>query len=104
MEEGLEKEQSETEKLRKLVKHSLRDRQMAYIDLFGDRKNKSVQIVLDDLKAFCRAMETTFHQDPRVHALAEGRREVFMRIADHINMDIEDLYERYSGVRNRRNK
>ncbi len=42
--------------------------------------------VLIDLAEFCRANETCFHQDPRVHAALEGRREVWLRIQEHIHL------------------
>jgi len=48
------------------------------------------------LAAFCRAEETTFNLDPRVHAVLEGRREVFLRIQNHLNLSSEDLWKKYS--------
>jgi hypothetical protein len=51
--------------------------------------------VLRDLAKFCRAHETTFNPDPRAHALAEGRREVFLRIANHMNLTEDELWELY---------
>jgi hypothetical protein len=54
------------------------------------------QRVLADLARFCRANESTFHADPRVHALAEGRREVFLRIVKHLNLSTEDLMAFYT--------
>ena len=54
------------------------------------------QEVLRDLAAFCRANETTFHTDARLHAVAEGRREVWLRIANHLNMPPEDLWSLYT--------
>lgn len=47
--------------------------------------------VLEDLARFCRANETCFHQDPRLHAVLEGRREVWLRIQQHINLSPEQL-------------
>lgn len=54
------------------------------------------QEVLRDLAAFCRANETTFHQDARLHAVAEGRREVWLRIANHLNMPPDELWALYT--------
>lgn len=54
------------------------------------------QEVLRDLAAFCRANETTFHPDARLHAVAEGRREVWLRIANHLNMPPDDLWALYT--------
>lgn len=54
------------------------------------------QEVLRDLAAFCRANETTFHADARLHAVAEGRREVWLRIANHLNMPPDELWALYT--------
>ncbi|MFZ4687856.1 MAG: hypothetical protein ACOYLS_01330 [Polymorphobacter sp.] len=65
-------------------------RKRAYVGLFhGDRGTPSpdADIVLADLRDFCRARETTFDEDPRTHALLEGRREVWLRIAGHLHID-----------------
>ena len=53
------------------------------------------EAVLADLAKFCRARETTFHADPRVHALMEGRREVWLRIAHHLNLSEDELFNHY---------
>lgn len=58
---------------------------------------KSAEAVLEDLAKFCRASESTFHPDPRVHAVLEGRREVWLRIRDHLDLDNENLWQRYGG-------
>lgn len=54
--------------------------------------------VLADLAKFCRADTTTFHADPRIHAVLEGRREVFLRIANHLNLTPEQLYAIYNAA------
>ena len=48
--------------------------------------------VLTDLARFCRANETAFHPDPRVHAMLEGRREVWLRIQSHLNLPEDKLW------------
>ena len=53
--------------------------------------------VLKDLARFCRANASTFHEDARLHAVAEGRREVWLRIANHLNMTPDELWKLYSG-------
>lgn len=53
--------------------------------------------VLADLAKFCRATESTFHQDPRAHAVAEGRREVWLRIAKHLHLTDEQLFQLYGA-------
>lgn len=55
------------------------------------------EAVLRDLARFCRANKSTFHENERVHALAEGRREVWLRIANHLNMSPDELWRLYSG-------
>lgn len=52
--------------------------------------------VLSDLAKFCRATETCFHTDPRAHAVAEGRREVFLRIQSHIQLSDPQLWAIYA--------
>lgn len=54
------------------------------------------QLALEDLAKFCRANESTFHPDPRVHAVLEGRREVWLRIQQHINLPPEELHRLYA--------
>jgi hypothetical protein len=49
------------------------------------------QRVLSDLARFCRANETCFNADARLHAVAEGRREVWLRIQDHLTLTSEQL-------------
>jgi len=77
----------------------------AFLDFLRGRKRayqlslSSVagQTVLRDLAEFCRANETCFHEDPRLHAVLEGRREVWLRIQQHLNLTSEQLYALYSG-------
>lgn len=47
--------------------------------------------VLADLAKFCRAGESTFHPDPRVHAVLEGRREVWLRIQKYLRLTAADI-------------
>lgn len=60
-------------------------------------KSPAGQEVLIDLAKFCRANKTTFDPDPRVHAALEGRREVWLRITQHLGFSAEQLFELYSG-------
>jgi hypothetical protein len=55
--------------------------------------------VLKDLAVFCRANESCFHPDPRVHAVMEGRREVFLRIQEHLKLTDEQLLLIYTHSR-----
>ncbi|MBM4071984.1 MAG: hypothetical protein FJ271_24120 [Planctomycetes bacterium] len=47
--------------------------------------------VLADLAKFCRAGESTFHPDARVHAVLEGRREVWLRIQKYLRLSAADV-------------
>ena len=72
-------------------------RRTAYIKTF---LNPFGEEVLLDLAKFCRAHETTFHVDPRVHAVAEGRREVWLRIAKHLQLTDDQLWQLYGSATN----
>ena len=69
-------------------------RRTAYIKTFSGPFGVEV---LEDLAKFCRAHESTFHADPRAHAVAEGRREVFLRIARHMQLSDEQLWALYGA-------
>lgn len=57
---------------------------------FGSPAGK---MVMTDLARFCRMGETTFHpiQDARTHAMLEGRRQVALRIQQHMDFSPEEL-------------
>lgn len=61
-----------------------------------DPKGPFVDIVMADLAKFCRANESTFHTDPRAHALMEGRREVWLRIQEFLTMNADELLEKHA--------
>jgi hypothetical protein len=67
-------------------------RKMAYVRVF-DEKNVFTVEVLKDLAEFCRAHKSTFHPDPRVHAVLEGRREVWLRIQEQLQLSNEEIYD-----------
>ena len=69
-------------------------RRSAYVRTFSGPVAREV---LEDLAHFCRATETTFHEDPRAAALLEGRREVWLRIQEHLNLSPEELFELVTG-------
>lgn len=69
-----------------------RGRVVAYNRIF-DKKSPFAQAVLMDLAKFCRAHESTYHPDPRIHAQLEGRREVWLRIQGYLQLDLEELYQ-----------
>ncbi len=59
----------------------------------------SGETVLKDLASFCRANESCFHPDPRVHAVMEGRREVWLRIQEHLKLTNEQMLSIYTHSR-----
>lgn len=77
------------------LKRALFRRQHAYRTTFVGPLGAEV---LKDLARFCRAHESTFHVDPRAHALAEGRREVWLRIQNHLQLTPDELWELQSGL------
>ena len=83
--------------LQEEVEHALdflRGRKQAYqLSLTSPAGQK----VLADLAKFCRANDTCFDPDPRIHAVLEGRREVFLRIQRHLNLSPDQLLELDSG-------
>ena len=72
------------------AKSYLFNRKVSYQNTF---LNVSGEIVLEDLAKFCRAHKTTFHPDPRIAAQLDGRREVFLRIQQHLNLSNEELWK-----------
>jgi hypothetical protein len=71
----------------------LRGRSQAYKLTFG---KPDANRVLVDLARFCRANASTFHPDPRVAAALDGRREVWLRIQNHLRLTPEQLLNIYS--------
>lgn len=72
----------------------LKQRQRAYQLAFT---SPAGQEVLRDLMKFCRTFESCFHPDPRLHAVLEGRREIWLRIEQHLNLPHAELYKLYTG-------
>lgn len=76
------------------LKDFLMTRQQAYHQVFNP-ENIFAKRVLSDLARFCRANDTTFNPDPRVHAVLEGRREVWLRIQQHMKMSPEEFWTKF---------
>lgn len=70
-------------------------RKRNYQKTFGTPEGRAV---LADLAKFCRATETCFHPDPRVHAVLEGRRETFLRISKLLNLTTDQLMKEFGGI------
>lgn len=73
-------------------------RQRQYQAVF-DKESPMSEAVLKDLAKFCRANESTFDPDQRVHAVLEGRREVWLRIKQHLDLSSQDLFELLTGTK-----
>lgn len=83
-----------TESLLEKARQFVLGRQYAYKQTF---KGPHGEEVLADLARFCRANVTTFHEDARAHAVAEGRREVWLRIQNNLNLSPADIWRLASG-------
>jgi len=70
---------------------------MDYMHCFN---TKAGQEVLKDIAWFCRATKSTFHEDPRAHALMTGRHEVWLRIMKNLNMNSADFLKDHGLIEN----
>lgn len=77
----------------------LANRARAYRIKFGGRPLAvETRIVLEDLAKFCRAAETCVVPGDRDKSLLlEGRREVWLRIQQHLHLTDEELMVLYKG-------
>lgn len=75
----------------------LQQRKRAYMISLGDPNNRAAQAVLKDLARFCYATDSCMVADVRVHAFNEGKRAVWLRIQQHLNLPEHDLYTLYGG-------
>jgi hypothetical protein len=55
------------------------------------------QAVLRDLARFCAANRTTFMDDKDEMLAMEGRRQVWLRIENHLNLSSQQLYHLLDG-------
>lgn len=74
------------------IKSLFLKKSLAYNRVF-DKENQFTKDVLFDLAKFCRAHDTCFHKDPRMSDILEGRREVWLRIQQYLNLDIDEIYK-----------
>jgi hypothetical protein len=80
------------------IQSFFRGRRLAYKRVLN-KDNPDVQIILKDLARFCRAHSPTFHKDERIHASLEGRREVWLRIQENLELTENEIYALH-GVKN----
>ena len=69
-------------------------RRVAYVQTFT---GPVAETVLQDLARFCRAYESTFHENERVAAQLDGRREVWLRIQSHLRLSPDELFDLVTG-------
>ena len=49
--------------------------------------------IMADLSEFCGFLDTTFKGDEKQMLIMEGRRQVFLRIFGHTNLDGQDIHQ-----------
>jgi hypothetical protein len=79
--------------VRAKIKDYLISRKQSYAKTF---KGVYGERVLDDLAKFCRANNSTIHSDPRMEMVLQGRREVWLRIAAHLNMTDKEAWKHFN--------
>lgn len=77
----------------KLAKSYLATRRMNYVRTFDGYPPR---MVLADLARFCRANASTFHADEAVRNQLVGRREVWLRIQQHIRLNDQELWQLFA--------
>lgn len=72
-------------------------KEWAYRTLFQRQDAPEINIaakhVIADLRTFCHGTKTSFSQCPYETARAEGRREVFTRVMNFLNIDYSNFYD-----------
>ena len=91
MSEEKEKAVRATEVKRK-AQDALNGRQQNYLITFNKESPTACE-VLRDLADFCRANETTHGPDIYDCKILEGRRQVWLRINEYLNLSTEELWE-----------
>jgi hypothetical protein len=62
----------------------------AYRDVFSDDAGRRV---LRDLGRICDPTRSNFDPDPRQHAYNEGKRAIWLRIQNMLNLSEEQIYQ-----------
>ncbi len=79
------------------AKRFLNWRSLAYRRVFDAENSSDARVVLTDLARFCRADKSTAHPEPAMAARLDGRREVWLRIQEHLHLTTAELYRLYNG-------
>lgn len=69
-------------------------RKAAYARVFNIHA-KDGEAVLTDLAEFCRAHSSTYDPDARLSDRLDGRREVWLRIQQHLQLTNDQLWKLY---------
>ena len=75
------------------LKDGLSQRQQAYRAVF---EGPHGDMVKRDLARYCRAFKSTFNPNPHIASKLDGRREVYLRILEHLELSDEELWALYS--------
>lgn len=78
-----------TEESNETETERLDQRRRAYQTVFGGERGKEV---LQDLVIFCGSKRSSFSSDALEMAFREGRREVWLRIEQHLNLTDDDIW------------
>lgn len=62
----------------------------------GKASKEDLAIFVADIKRFCRADESAYHENDRTHVLLTGRQEVWLRVKDFSTLTLDELMERYT--------
>ena len=69
----------------------LRSRSYKRVFMPEGEVDRDREVVLADLREFCRATTSTFSPDPYAAARLAGRREAWLRIMQHLTLDEERI-------------
>lgn len=74
------------------AKQLLESRTQCYRRIF---ESEDGEYLLRDLAKFCRAHDSTFHENERAASRLDGRREVWLRIQHHLKLTEQEIWELY---------
>ena len=74
------------------IKQYFQRRAIAYCRVF-EKQSPFVHDVLMDLAKFCKANESAFNKDPIAMAYMQGRRDVFLRIQENLQLTADELFK-----------
>jgi hypothetical protein len=76
------------------LRQALGERRYAFQKTFN---GPLAELVLKDLARFCRAHESTFESTERDSLILEGRRQVWLRLQEHLRLSPDQLWVLYTG-------